>query len=384
MRKMMFLLPFAALAMASCTNNEDAVVQSSALENQAVKIFPQVGGTTRGVVETTASISEFKVILNGNFSTSVTGTGVAGTYGPEIVTKGTSGWSMGTPYYWGDATTAGKFTAFAPSTLTPSEGKVSYSVSSTLADQKDLLVAYNEGSKTDFASGVPLHFRHAMSQIVVKASYADDADATLLASYPSKVVKVKGIKFFNLNNSGTLTLPTASTASGEDYESAWSGHAGSESFEVELGTAITLGSTATTIDLSEAANPLLLLPQTTAATTAFPQNTTTATTTATGAYLAVKVNITEGGSAYYPANDATGYEWVAVPVSIDWKGGSKYIYTLNFSNLALGAIAPGTTGDVLPTGKVAGNPLPAALLTPVNFLVTVEDEWTEYPLTPSF
>lgn len=374
---MMFLLPFAALAMASCSSSEDSLVQPQPELNTELKIFPSVGASTRGTVETTASLSSFQVIASGKFATTATATTSDVSTVTKTVNKSGSNWAFAdnSKLYWFDATTAGKFTAYANSSVPAADGKLAdVTVPATLADQKDVLVAYNEGTKTDFTTGVPLHFRHAMSQIVVKASYTFDASIT---GYDDKVIKVNGIKFFNLKNSGTLTLPTASTAAGEDYEPAWSGHAGAEGFEVTLTSPVTLGSPATSIDLSEAANPLLLLPQTTAATTDLKA------TAVTGAYLAVSVDINNSnGSDYYPTTADT-YAWVAVPVSIEWKGGSKYIYTLNFTNGAMGRIAPGTTSGI-PDGKAVGDALPDELLTPVNFLVTVEDEWTEYPLTPSF
>lgn len=374
----MFLLPFAALAMASCSSSEDSLVQPQPELNTELKIFPSVGTSTRGTVETTASLSSFQVIASGKFATSATATNPdVTTTGIKTVNKSGSNWAFADNYklYWGDATTAGKFTAYANSAVAAADGKLTgVTVNADVNNQQDLLVAYNVGTKTDFASGVPLHFRHAMSQIVVKASYTYDASLT---SYADRVIKVKGIKFFNLNNTGTLTLPTASTAAGETYEPAWSAHAGAAEFEVPLTSPVTLGSTATSIDLSEAANPLLLLPQTTAATTDLKA------ATVTGAYLAVSVDINNAdGSDYYPTTADT-YAWVAVPVSIEWKGGSKYIYTLNFTNGAFGRIAPETTTGI-PDGKAVGDALPDELLTPVNFLVTVEDEWTEYPLTPSF
>lgn len=377
MKKLMILLPFAALSMASCTNSEDAVQTSPVAENQEVKIFPQVGGTTRGTVETTASLSSFTLLADGKFATTATATTSDVSTVTKTVNKSGSTWAFAddSKLYWFDATTAGKFTAYANSSVAAADGKLAgVTVPATLADQKDVLVAYNEGTKTDFTTGVPLHFRHAMSQIVVKASYTYDASIT---GYDDKVIKVNGIKFFNLNNTGTLTLPTASTAAGETYEPAWSAHAGAAAFEVSLTSPVTLGSTATSIDLSEAANPLLLLPQTTAATTDLKA------ATVTGAYLAVSVDINNAdGTDYYPTTADT-YAWVAVPVSIEWKGGSKYIYTLNFTNGAMGRIAPGTTSGI-PDGKAVGDALPDELLTPVSFLITVEDEWTEYPLTPSF
>lgn len=381
----MYLLPFAALAMASCSSSEDAAVQSPVAQNNEVKIFPQVTGATRGVVETTASISQFNVILNGKFATTADADAsglVVGTYS-TTATKSSSSWGLAQNYFWGDETTNAKFTAYAnEGTATYSAGKLSgVTVEEDVDDQKDILVAYNEGNKTAFATGVPLHFRHAMSQIVVKASYADESDVTTypLADYPSMTVKVKAIKFVNLNNSGTLTLPTASTASGEAYEPVWSGHSGAAEFAVQLDNPITLGSTATAIDLSESANPLLLLPQTTAATENLAP---VAPATVTGAYMAVLVNIDykESGADYYPKAEYStddGYAWVAVPVSIEWAGGSKYIYTLNFSNIALGAIAPGTAAGAIPGSKAVGDKLPSALLTKVNFLVTVEEAWID-------
>ncbi len=396
MRKMMFLLPFAALAMASCSSSEDSLVQPQPELNTELKIFPSVGASTRGTVETTASISSFNLIASGNFKTNATGTTDYVFTSPISVTKSGTTWGMTPTLYWGDATTAGKFTAYANAysntgAIEAANGMLSGVTVETIVDnQKDLLVAYNEGTKTDFAAGVPLHFRHAMSQIVVKASYNVDPDIDT-NDYPSRVINVKGVKFFNLNNKATLALPTASTAAGQDYTPAWSAHSGNADFGVTYDTPITLGSTASAIDLSMAANPLLLLPQTTAATTALPDNSaenTAGVTSATGAYMAVLVDINEeNGTDYYPKAGYTGdggYAWVVVPVSIEWVGGSKYIYTLNFTNGAFGAIAPGTAADAIPGGKVAGNSLPAALLTPVKFLVTVEEEWTEYNATPAF
>lgn len=393
MKKLMYLLPFAALAMASCSSSED-VAQNVQTPSQELKFFTAVQGNTRGAIETTASLSNFNVILNGKFSTTADATGAASlnvaTYS-TTATKNGSSWNLAQNYFWGDETTVGKFTAYANADVTAASGMLAdVTVAADVDDQKDLLVAYNEGNKTAFAAGVPLNFRHAMSQIVVKASYADESDVETypLASYPTRIVKVKGIKFFNLKNKGTLTLPTASTASGQDYTPAWSAHSGSAAFEVNYDTPITLGSTATAIDLSEDANPLLLLPQTTPAT----DNLAPASpATVTGAYMAVLVDINTAAvgetpeSDYYPkAGASEEYAWVAVPVSIEWNGGSKYTYTLNFSNIALGAVAPDTDSALIPDGKTVGDKLPSALLTKVNFLVTVEDEWTEYNATPAF
>ena len=78
------------------------------------------------------------------------------------------------------------------------------------------------------------------------------------------------------------------------------------------------------------------------------------------------------------------YAWVAVPLNIDWKAGYKYTYTLNFTNTAFGKVAPGTDGGDLPldpddpTNPVdPGEPVVPEVYSPVSFLVTVEEAWTE-------
>lgn len=395
MKKLTFLLPLAVAAMVSCSNSDEVFESAPQVKNTELKLFPQIQGNTRGVVETTSSLSAFDVIINGSFATAPSGVGPSSD--PILVgaTKGGSGWSLATNYYWGDESTPATFTAFAnaydKSAVTASSTQlVDQIVPATLASQKDLLVAFNSGAKTAFASGVPLHFRHAMSQVVVNASYS--TDATYSAQFPALNIKVKSVKFVNLANKGTLTLPTASTASGETYTAAWSAVSGTEEYVCSPSSPVTLGASASYIDQSEANNPLLLMPQTTEAATGF------ATAPATGAYMMLEVDINYveskivGSETFkrfdlYPmpqtplTADQTAegiednYAWIAVPVNIDWKAGYKYTYTLNFSNIACGKAAPGATEGT--EGVNAGNPIISGVKTPLTFLVTVESEWQD-------
>lgn len=391
MKKLMYLLPFAALAMASCSSSEDAA-QNVQPPSQELKFFPAVQGNTRGVVETSSSISKFYVYANGNLKNAVT---AGSDYIPawQAVNKVGSVWTPTTKMWWATDEELGSeaqatFTAFANALGSAgvmenaTEGKlVNVTIPATLANQKDLVVAYNAGKRTDFISGVPLHFRHALSQIVVNATYANDAEVST-DDYPELVVKVKGIKFVGLKNVGTLTLPTASTAAGNAYEPVWTSVDGAEEFAAAPATEATLASAAKFIDDSEAGNPLLLMPQTTAATTNLA-----ATPTVTGAYLMVEVDINykeaydHDGDAETPAltdlypKTADATAWIAVPVDIAWKGGYKYTYTLNFSNIAAGKAAPGSTEGA--EGVNAGDPVIKNVRTPVNFLVTVEEAWID-------
>ena len=374
MKKFMFLVSIAALALTSCSNEEAGQQSPQSLNANAVNLLPVVNGATRGTVYTDANLfGSFKVVMTGSFKkgpTTAAATAAAGDL-VQTVTKSGSNWTMATPLYWADETTSATFTAvagFAETTtnkLQASNAALDYTVNATAAAQEDVVVAYNSGKKTDFTAGVPLHFRHTMSQILVKASYKDDADASLLSTYASLTVKVKGMKFVNLNNKGTLTLPTASTAKGQAYEAVWSGQTGSETFTAAPASEITLGSTAAAIDNNATDGPMLLMPQSQAACTDLATGTT-------GAYLAVQVNIMRDGSQLYPKTDGD-YDWIAVPVVIDWKPGYKYTYTLNFSNIAAGKIAPDASD--LPDGKNKGDAIIDGVLSPLNFLVTVEETW---------
>ena len=383
MKKLMYLLPFAALAMASCSNSEDVVQTAPAAENQEVKIFPQVGGTTRGTLETTASIDEFNLIASGSFATAADGEASASSW-PETVTKAAGSWTLSTPLWWGDATTSANFLAYAnKGTATYSDGKLTgFTANADVTAQTDLVVAYNSGTKTDFSAGVPLHFQHALSQVLVKANYVYD---NTIATNPDLVIKVKGVRFVNVNPTGTLTLPTTSTVS--SYTADWSltGTA-TEAYESSFTSPVTLTSTSVAVDNSATAGPLLLIPQTQSATT----DLTAATVT--GSYLMVKVDIDyvtaqDGKKNVFPA--AVGeaadntvdntFAWVAIPVNINWQAGYKYTYTLNFTNYAVGHAAPDQPGDDTPEdpGVDSDDPIVPEVLTPLTFTVTVEDTWQE-------
>ena len=395
----MYLLPFAALAMASCSSSED-VAQNVQPPSQELKFFPAVQGNTRGAIETSSSISKFYLYATGDLKTSATATDGTEAYTPawQEVTKVGSNWNPATKLYWAKDTevspagpATGNFLAFANATKatdgTEHDGtgitsQLAIVIPTDLSKQKDLVVAYNSGLRTVFTSGVPLHFRHALSQVVVNATYANDADEDLLDNgFPELDIKVKGVKFVGLKNAGSLNLPTASTASGQTYEPVWGSQSGTVEFAAAPASAVGLSSTAQFIDQSAANSPLLLMPQTTAATTSL------ATASVDGAYLMVEVDINykeaydpdgEGPSEaitdLYPKSaDATA--WIAVPVSIDWKGGYKYTYTLNFSNIACGKAAPGASVET--EGVAENNPIIAGVRTPVNFLVTVEEAWID-------
>ena len=419
MKKLLLLAPIAVLALASCSNDEQ-IAQSPALNAQEVTFRPVVNGTTR-TITTDANFTGFTVeasITNGGTyafwkgvdatvpSAAPTAEGSVKNSLTLPVTKDpTSGkWELldGARWYWSSKNAEASFIGYTE------KGEVS--VAEDVASQKDVLVAYNKGAASSFDNGVPMLFRHVLSQIVVKA---DNKDADI------RQIKVAAVRFHNFGKTNTLTLPSSETTadnfkwydatSATDGYKPWAGNPTTQSEKwtyyknvvdntakyAGAGDAITLNASAQEITFKGA---VLMLPQTNAAAASsdFVQTgTNTANPNANGkAYIDVLIQVQAIGTAanttdtwknaIYPTIASTEttltnqlFAWVAVPVEFDWKPGYKYTYVLHFSENGIGKISPDTTGGDddpdpghEPGEDVVDNPVP------LYFTVTI-DEWND-------
>lgn len=388
MKKLVFLLPIAALAMASCSN--DSVVEqptTKVVSAEALQIFPELQGITRGTVYDNGNFTTFKLTTSGSFQTGETkeDPGTTQQFSGETVTKTSGTWKIGTQdaWYWPSKSASSKFTAWAGGDAG------SYTASTTIADQKDIVVAFNEGTASEFESGVPLKFRHILSQIVVKA---DNAAKNKIQ------IKVKGIRLNNIATNNTWKLPTASTVSSLP-DGIWTGTPGTnDNYVINLAeTTLTDGSAT---DLS-GSDPLLLIPQQLAEATIASKS---------GQYLSLLVQIvdaTDNTKLIYPKNNFKGetqpgntvadpdyrssgvdgtekWAWTAVDINTKWEPGKKYIYTLHFTENGYGKIDgntdggntnPGDDGDDSTTDPRPGDDV---VDTPVKLILDVEViDWVE-------
>lgn len=420
----MYLIPLAAVALASCSNESiDSQEKRVALnEGAALNIAPAIQGT-RGTITTDANFTEFRVIASatgGNFLTTSAATttpdltkpatdpeanyaSVGNSFEETVTLNASSGkWSIGgaAAYWWESKSMTGNFAAYAPYNqgFTPSNA---YTVETALANQKDIIVAYNTGTGSDFTSGVPLNFQHTMSQVIIKALNKDAS---------THKIEVAGIRLNGLKSTGTLTLPTSSTASGTfswDSYNPWAVNSSAVATYNDRGTAAAEGSNSQVVTLTTAATqltdtPFLLMPQTTA-------KADLSATTVSGAYISVLIRMTNlsNGSVMFPtwdttvstatnqASAGTRYAYVAIPVDIAWNPGYKYTYTLNFSSTGIGKVDPTQPTDApdpettgFPTGKDGtggdgGDPGEDIIDSPVQLFFTVTvDEWTDGGNTP--
>lgn len=182
-----------------------------------------------------------------------------------------------------------------------------------IADQIDPVTAYAQGNRTLYEdSGVPLTFRHILSQIQIKAKNTN------------KVYKfeIKAAKIANVNSvGGTWDIKTSSWTQPKTNILA--------TYTYNLPEPVELTAKDEEVDIMTGTNSAMLLPQ---QLTAWDRTKVTDSTT--GAYLAVLLRITTtatGALVYPPANVKDEFGWALVPINTKWDN-NRYIYTLDFSN----------------------------------------------------
>ena len=314
MKKLFLLLPIAALLLASCSTDEQNI------ESQVQKAPEGAIWFSSGLLETTRAtftidnFTKFKV------------TGLHSTNGFEnlLVTKTGNLWAYTggeTPEYkyWPSDNSSIDFFAYAPETLTGMEitslqkTMTGFTQTQRVAEHVDVLTAYTSGNKTaNASSGVAMPFKHALSQIEVRAKCSD-------AQY---TVKVLGVKLCRVKNTGDMAFQTAS-----DEYPVWSNQDGKNSYIVEGETALTMTSSAQSVMFGS--DNFLMVPQQLTAWTGSESDEN-------GAYLSVLCQIIKGSDQIFPYT-AGKYSFTSVPISTKWEPGHKYVYTLDFFGAGGGA-----------------------------------------------
>ena len=365
------------MVLGACTNDEVIDVKQTG----SIDLRPLIENSTRATATTVANLGSFKVdVLKGTE-----------TYGAMTVTGSDNGtkWTTSPLTYWpSNASQQLDFYAYAPTstegvTINGTDKKItSYTPSTTVADQKDLVIAYNTGTKTaNEASGVPLLFKHALSQIEVKAKCAN----------ANMKVEIIGVKVVSVAKDGTFTFPTATTQSGTGHELAlglWNTASSQKTaYMVRNSAPVELTKTAQSL-MPSTSGTFMLIPQ-----AITPWNKQNNSTTA-GSYISVLCRISnvsgDNETLIFPTTAGKyGFSAVAIGTTKSdktWEPGKKYIYTLEFFGTDSGGgrfdpdptVPDGGGGDtdVDTTDPKDGG---KEILKPITFTVDVED-WTEMPV----
>ncbi|MBR1389542.1 MAG: fimbrillin family protein [Prevotella sp.] len=387
MKKQILLLPLAILAMVSCSNDEQIP-----LEKKVVMVRPLVQYNTRGESVTLANLGTFRVYgvnddpanpaIEENFTDLVSPLDDGSTWGMQRVHYWMVDPVSKSPSYGANVA---HFTGIYPSSLTTSATlPASIGLSLNTANGRaldDILVAYSGATRNDnLVSGVPLNFKHVLSQIVIRAANGH---------IDERKIEVIGIKLSNVKPEGTLTLPTSDTTPNAAYDPIGNPAGTPQSYVIKHvnGEIVTLTEDVQTIMFDgEYPGGFMVIPQ------SFTCNEVQANLQASDTYLSVlcriyKKNSADDWSLIYPKNGDDGkYAFASVGISGTWEPGKKYIYTLNFyeDNGGAGTIDPDPVNPDDPDDpEVDTNPDyeddPTGVVddeqakTPITFTVTVED-----------
>lgn len=372
MKKNLLFAALAASVMVSCSN--DDIVDVNHGEGIAFRASMD-RALTRANATTLQNMTEFNVTAignNANYFTDMT------------VTKIGDEWKPAHTYYWPGYELS--FFAYAPKqpggtvSIDNSGKKITgFSPSQKVSEQKDLVVSYNEGDKKNNEDrGVAMNFKHALSQIEVKAKCSNEKIK----------IEVRGVKLVNAAAKADFTFPEEETNTGYVLsQNKWSGWTDkddhSKAYMITGKDKVELKAVAQSIMFGD--DNFMLIPQ--------QLEAWNGTESKNGAYLSVLCRIysLDGGNEtlLYPRptendNKDGKYAFAAVAIDTDWEPGKKYTYTLNFCGDGGGAgeIDP-NPGPVDPTDptepeidKKPGTGGEEILGKPIKFTVTV-DNWTD-------
>lgn len=360
MKKNLFFLAAATIALASCSN-EEVIEMSRQSDGIDFRAAISNGTTSRGVETTQANFTQFYVTaMYGNqewFSNvlfSKKGTQNLYESDEDYLWPGHGSLDF---YAWGY--NAG-MNGLIPNPLESSKyGTVSidktlqqleFTPAHNIEDQIDLVTAFQTATKSDVKEdGIGLTFNHALCEIQINAQ----------SSNPDYVFDVCGFSICKIQNKGILALKPIASALDDDPStepnSPWSFNVSDKDDYVKFFTpgekdengntlvATRLNSTPT--EISGATDSkigfVMPIPQ---ALTAW-DHVTDPKNSQKGAFIAVLVKITnkDTNQQVYPrrpddagvsagdSRDVPGYGWACVPISTVWKPGYRYIYNLDFS-----------------------------------------------------
>lgn len=341
MKKSLFVVAIAAIALASCSQDDDLDVSS---KRTAIQFRPGIGVESRASEITNANLADINV------------TAFMGDqkFFPEMTFSKEDGsaYFVSSPeYYWPADDSELTFYAYAPtapggtvSIESDAKTMTDFTVAPEIVDQVDFVTAVGTGKRSvNESAGMPLTFNHQLAQIEVRAKTANDV----------YTFAISGVRIGQTVDNGSFDFATSDWTLGTDKAIY------SDTYD----TPITLTATPASV-MGQGGNAIVLPQQLTAW-----NPDTDAANSAKGAYLAVKLNVSTKatGVVVYPYPTNPDCDWAAIPIDTNLQAGKKYIYTLDFTHGA---------GYVDPNDPIPGNPV---LGGTIKFTVDVVD-WVDTPV----
>lgn len=368
MKKILFILGFAALAFAACSNDEVVEVN----QGEAISFRPLINNVTRA-----SSVAEITTAIIASFTVNAMQASTTTPYFSNAVySKDGDAFTCAAKYYW-PASESLDFYAYAPagnSQVTYTDYKT-FTVTPTAgtdpASQVDFVYAATKGkNKASNATGVVLNFRHTGAKIVCKVQNSSSA----------LKFGVEGWKVGYLYPSGVFTFADANTdgnntGSGTTLSFAQWATSGTKSVDTEYASTFTKVDIAASASATALDGEMILVPQTLTAATDYAATTENAKLN--GTFIAVKLYILNAANNNLIAGGGTTASpttiWAIWPIGgYNWEPGKKYTYTID---LAGGGYYEQNNSD----GDDDLDPILEG--AEIKFVSVTVDDWTEVAKT---
>lgn len=391
MKKQLFILAAAALALVSCSNDETIAVNEGIAEANTISFRALNSGITRAADITTTSLGSFYVTANiaGSPTTNYFGGATAETFTDENIGTGdgkhasTAGtYTSATKHYW---PSMGKldFIAYAPATGTgitrTDSTHFSITPNATPSAQQDFLYAVvRDQDKATNGAGVVLNFRHAESKVVIQLKNSSTDLKFTVKDVAINYIKPTGAfapvyKTTDGSQSGFCTNGSAKSnttiASETGYYitgAAWTASGTETSYSQTAGTTAYAAGATTAVSLTD---DMILIPQ--ALTTDnkyYHTGSAEAGNPFHGAYISVELKI-QDAQDHYIIGTAESYVTAIWPLAaITWLPGHRYTYTVDLAG-----------GGYYPTNQDTNEDLdPILENAEIQFINATIDEWIDY------
>lgn len=363
MKKNLFILAAAGLALASCSSDETIASQATSQANE-ISFRPLITGMTRA--------ADADLPTNGFRVTSFQqGTTTTPYFSNLDFTNSGGTYISASKKYWPNAYNL-DFYAWSPGSLSTNYASIPVTVESAAASQIDLVYAktcdwgkatLQPGTSTGHlingstVFGVTINFRHAESKVVIKLQNSNSTNLKITASNVT-IGNVSGSGTFVIAETNTDTKDAATIAGG------WSSlGAATASYSQDITPA--LFSTAT-----QAGEDMILIPQT--LTNAGVYSAATTSAAFSGAYITVMLKIQNAADDSYIIGAASGvgeYVTALFPLpATTWAPGMKYVYTVDLAG-----------GGYYPTNQDTNADLDPILDdAEIKFVSVTVDDWADF------
>lgn len=343
MKKVIYMMAAAAIALSSCSSEETTDVAKSS----NITFRTTVGLNSRGLELTDNNMTKMTVSAfdgtNAYFTNKVFEKGEDNFF--ECKAFNPTWPKGGTLTFVAYSHLGDTWSYNAPSLTSTGATITGFNPKSDIKDQHDVVFAYGTGSQAaNEMNGVELNFEHILSQIKIVVKNTD----------VDLHYKIKGIRIASV--SGSADYEFAHNAVNNKNSHTWT----------NFGTANVVYQTvfddpkslenSDPVYLTGAEGGAMIIPQT--PTVWNGSDVADNFDNFKGkAYISLLINVKRGNTNIYPAS-GTGYCWaaVALPSGTEWEAGNKYIYTLDLTNGCgkIDPVDPGVDPGVNPDDPIFG------------------------------